>query len=488
MPWCAIPVIWALKKNGVNVEGLTLWTRDIKNWKYGRGVTRPQLGTIMQFARGDGGHQGIYAGETAHYWEILGGNQDDAINIKRFKKNSKSMALLGMYEPIEGSSVRPDEPDLMPGYNAPRSFFDLVRQTIFGGRLNRKQVQGLNFLIGFWRDRYAEMISVRQLAYNLGTTALETDWTMQPIDEYGDDAYFERRYGHRTKKGKELGNTRPGDGARFAGAGLVMQTGRRNARFSSQRLQAMGVDVDFEANPELRNDPEMAAHCLLLGNHEGWWTGRKLPDFISETRWDGKGARSVVNGSDRWDEIDADARAFLEALETIPDLVPGRAPAPEPIEGDLLGPDDLPPQLRAAIDLLIDGLGDRIGAELDARGITAVPRSSQPRALPDNRRVPPMNAEDAKHGLQSVTVIGVILILLGRLFPGLAPLFTFLEDPAIQQQLADLVGDLLTYYIGMPTAALGVRGAAVNPRPLWWFRKPPPPPEPMEHVEGGYRP
>src|SRR5215813_8790911 len=59
----------------------------------------------------------------------------------------------------------------------------------------------------------------RELAYCLATFKWETAHTMRPIDEYGSADYFNSRYGPQTKVGKKLGNTRPGDGARFHGRG-----------------------------------------------------------------------------------------------------------------------------------------------------------------------------------------------------------------------------------------------------------------------------
>ena len=52
------------------------------------------------------------------------------------------------------------------------------------------------------------------VAYMLATTWHETAFTMKPIDEYGSMNYFEKRYGYTTTIGKNLGNTKPGDGAR----------------------------------------------------------------------------------------------------------------------------------------------------------------------------------------------------------------------------------------------------------------------------------
>ena len=60
--------------------------------------------------------------------------------------------------------------------------------------------------------------------------------------EMGDAAYFTRHYEGR----RDLGNTQPGDGARFHGRGLIQLTGRANYAHASKELC-----VDLVAHPEL---------------------------------------------------------------------------------------------------------------------------------------------------------------------------------------------------------------------------------------------
>lgn len=65
-------------------------------------------------------------------------------------------------------------------------------------------------------------------------------------------------YGYQTSKGKGLGNTQPGDGAKFIGRGYIQLTGRANytkyARLSGH---------DILSNPTLMNDPTVAAEVCV---------------------------------------------------------------------------------------------------------------------------------------------------------------------------------------------------------------------------------
>ena len=65
-------------------------------------------------------------------------------------------------------------------------------------------------------------------------------------------------YGYQTAKGKELGNTEPGDGAKFIGRGYVQITGRAN-----YERYAKLTKWNIVGNPKLLNKPDIAAEVTV---------------------------------------------------------------------------------------------------------------------------------------------------------------------------------------------------------------------------------
>ena len=84
----------------------------------------------------------------------------------------------------------------------------------------------------------------------------------------------------------DLGNTRPGDGRRYMGRGLIQTTGRANYAATRDGLAAYVPNVpDFEAVPSLLERPDLAALSAAW-----YWSRRKLNaladagDFVAITR------------------------------------------------------------------------------------------------------------------------------------------------------------------------------------------------------------
>lgn len=113
------------------------------------------------------------------------------------------------------------------------------------------------------------------LAAYLAQLGHETDM-FRTLTEYGDVAYFTELY-----EGREtLGNTEPGDGARFRGRGSIQLTGRYNYQEMSEE-----IGVDLVSHPADAASPDIA---FDIGAR--FWTSRALNsyaaagDFVGLTR------------------------------------------------------------------------------------------------------------------------------------------------------------------------------------------------------------
>jgi putative chitinase len=190
-------------------------------------------------------------------------------------------------------------------------FFRYAKLHLFDGAMKQKQVDGLTALLDYWETHLATNDD-RWLAYVLATAYHEVDASMQPIEEYGSMAYFKRMYdiqGERPDKARELGNTNPGDGARYHGRGFVQLTGRRNYQDWSDRL-----GEDLVGDPDLALDMRVATQVIFEGMRLGTFTGKKLGDYFNIQRADWKNARRIINGLDKATLIQGHALKYYAAI------------------------------------------------------------------------------------------------------------------------------------------------------------------------------
>lgn len=82
VPWCGLALGAAARRAGWDLPEQLLWARSWAGW--GTAAPRAMLGDVVVFARPGGGHVGLYVGEDADAFHILGGNQGDCCDIRRF--------------------------------------------------------------------------------------------------------------------------------------------------------------------------------------------------------------------------------------------------------------------------------------------------------------------------------------------------------------------------------------------------------------------
>lgn len=212
-------------------------------------------------------------------------------------------------------------------------FYDKIRGTF---PLTSKNVDGFDFIIDEGTKRNTPL---NDLAYILATTWWETAHTMQPIEEYGKG------------KGRAYGTKDATTGKVYFGRGYVQLTWKANYKKAGDIL-----GIDFVNKPELVMLPEHAVKILFDGMYEGWFTGKKLRDYIdlvdedyNEDLREFSNARRIINGTDKQVIIGQLAISLEGALRASGYTVVGTVPNPtqptvqpsvaqsEPIENSEVG-------------------------------------------------------------------------------------------------------------------------------------------------------
>jgi putative chitinase len=154
-----------------------------------------------------------------------------------------------------------------------------------------------------------------RVAHFVAQAAQETDG-FKTLEEYGGASYF-RRYDGRA----DLGNTEPGDGARYHGRGVFQLTGRANYRSVGRSL-----GVDLEGNPDRAAEPALSVRIAC-----DYWRARGINPLADAD--DLEGVTRKINGG--LNGL-ADRRTYLARAKP---LIVATPPKPAP----------LPPQRQPAV-------------------------------------------------------------------------------------------------------------------------------------------
>jgi len=181
-----------------------------------------------------------------------------------------------------------------------KKFYDSIRKTI---PLTVKNVKGFDFILS---EALKYNLPLNYLAYILATTYHETAATMQPIAEYGKGRG--RKYGVKGKYSQIP-----------YGRGYVQLTWDYNYEKADKEL---GLDGALLKDFDLALDPKYAVRILFTGMLQGWFTGKKLPDFIDSVDEDDvedgrefEESRRIINGVDKKKLIASYALVFEKALK-----------------------------------------------------------------------------------------------------------------------------------------------------------------------------
>lgn len=123
-----------------------------------------------------------------------------------------------------------------------------------------------------------------QLAYILATAYWETNQTVEPVRE----AYW-------------LSDDWRKSNLRYYpwyGRGFVQLTWEQNYIRAGKELS-----LDLTSDPDVVMYPDISAQILVHGSMQGWFTGRKIGDYITLHKSDFVNARRVINGNDKAKQI-----------------------------------------------------------------------------------------------------------------------------------------------------------------------------------------
>lgn len=182
-------------------------------------------------------------------------------------------------------------------------FIAKVTSELYFGSLPKWQKEPLMAIVaeGIRRNR-----SIHHMAYVLATAHHET-------------ARF--KYTHEIGKGsgRDYGQNVlliRGQYVKFYGRGPSQLTWLHNYAKMSVRLSVeLDREIDLVSNPDLAAQPEYAAMIIWEGMISGLFTGKNLSDYLNPAVVDYKGARRIVNGTDKAKKIAKFAGVFESGLE-----------------------------------------------------------------------------------------------------------------------------------------------------------------------------
>jgi peptidoglycan hydrolase-like protein with peptidoglycan-binding domain len=189
-----------------------------------------------------------------------------------------------------------------------RAFQTRMNAVWFSGTMNYTQADCLTgFATAYfiYNNMLNRHIPVSWLAYILATTYHETACTMKPIEEYGKGA------------GHPYGEPDPDTGQIYDGRGYVQLTWIYNYQKAQEyvvNFNTLKNDLDLVNNPDLALTPWVAAQVAIGGMSQGWFTGKALPNYLTDTSTDYFNARRIINGTDKAQAIAAFAVECEDAL------------------------------------------------------------------------------------------------------------------------------------------------------------------------------
>lgn len=153
-----------------------------------------------------------------------------------------------------------------------------------------KQKEGVSALVEECATQL--VVDKRQIAYILATVYHETGSRMQPVKEFGSDAYLKSKSYYP-----------------YYGRDLVQTTWYKNYK---KVRDFTGLDVIN--NPDLMTELSVAVKVAVYFMSKGLFTGKKLSNYFDSITEDWVNARKIINGLDKAELIAGYAHEFFSNL------------------------------------------------------------------------------------------------------------------------------------------------------------------------------
>jgi putative chitinase len=191
-----------------------------------------------------------------------------------------------------------------------RFFFNQIRTSLFDGATPVAALEGLEALLDEWETHH-ESRDDRWLAYILATVHYETDRSFKPMSEGGARARHlaqnERATDGRGEDAEDAVDEE--EWRRYFGRGFVLLTYKSNYDWVGSK-----IGVDLLNDPDRALDLRVASRVMIAGMRHGWFTGRKLSDYLNGQKEDWVGARQVVNGTSKANLVAGYALHYYAAI------------------------------------------------------------------------------------------------------------------------------------------------------------------------------
>ncbi|NBW33878.1 MAG: TIGR02594 family protein [Cytophagia bacterium] len=97
IPWCGLFMAVVMHRAGRPVPPTPLRALSWNHFGEQVGASQAMLADVLTFTRNGGGHVGIYVGEDAKAYHVLGGNQGNKVSVVRIDKSRLSQVRRPLY-------------------------------------------------------------------------------------------------------------------------------------------------------------------------------------------------------------------------------------------------------------------------------------------------------------------------------------------------------------------------------------------------------